>query len=213
MKNFLFILCFLLSQSILSQEDKKWAFEITNAVDRYLISQNLGGILFTSDDTGYFIARSRFNYTLGFSLLRKLNSKVSIGLGFQYSNRDIEGPHCSCLSCDKIYYLFLNPDVINIDLLEIPVFLNLNLRKDSEKFMPYFKAGFTSSKILNNEYADVYRKLRINGVIGIACRYRINDSINLTLEGNYKHLFTLKSQYTRIIYSGFSLQLGFQTSF
>ena len=209
MKNFLLVLCLLISANIFCQENKKWAVEMTSSIDQYFIQLDEYERYPISGATGFHLDKQKINYTLGFSFIRKLNPNIAIGLGFQYSNRDIEG-HCYCDFCDKLPVF---NQLISIDFLEVPLFLNYTLGKDSNKLRPYLKVGLTTSKVLNEAFTTSYKKLHFSGLLGVGGRYKINDRFSISLESYYEQMFRSISEYSEYKYKSVSFQFGVQTTF
>ena len=199
----------MLSITLFSQDEKKWAIEFATSVDRYFIEIDHYERFSTSAVTGFSLDKQKLNYTLGLSVLRNLNTKMTIGVGLQYSNRDFEG-HCYCDVCDKVAIF---NESINVNFMEIPTFLNYTFGKNSNAFQPYLKAGITTSKVLNEAFTAAFRDFHFSGMMGIGGQYSPNERLTLFAESFYKQMLRTVSESSEYTYKSVSIQLGLRTNF
>jgi len=209
MKYIISIFCLLITGSIFSQENNKWAVEFSTSIDRYFIDVDQYERFANSEFTGFSLDKQKLNYTLGLSILRNLNPKTTIGTGLQYSNRDFEG-HCYCDFCNKATIF---NQLISLRFIEIPVFINYTLGKDSNALKPYLKAGVTTSKVMNESFANAFRNFHFSGMLGIGGQYSPNERLTMYAESFYEQMLRTVSDYSEYTYKSVSLQVGLRTSF
>lgn len=188
---FLTAFCFLLcSTALVAQTDNMatdgWKFGGTFSPDMYLNSSSLE----TSEHTGYSLEPAGFSYTAGLTVQREVASRLDVGVGVGYSQKQYSGVFY-CAVCD--FFQAPVPEPIKLTYTEVQV--NTRYRFIDQKYGMHVESALIGSYAPNNintlqAGTILGSEYLLGGQVGIGSNVDIGKRLNMSLTATYRHTFT-----------------------
>ncbi|CAM1352713.1 outer membrane beta-barrel protein [Tenacibaculum insulae] len=180
MKKTIFILALFITCNLIGQN--KWRFGSTISFDNNLSSEYL---ITDANINGYSIDYDQFNFTFGFIAEYKLNKKLFLETGIEYSNKDFTGIY-NCATCFPNGLWIYSKEKIEQRFIQIPILFKYYLI--DQKIKLSIKTGLKNNFSIENKLDN--KKYYLEGIIGSEIEYRIINNWNLGLGFNYNKSLT-----------------------
>jgi hypothetical protein len=170
-----------------SGKKEKWKVGVTFSPDTYLDSKSFS----LTDETGFSsVSASNSNFTSGIVGEWSINSRFEIGLGINYSKKDLSGRYY-CDTCEFLTTPSIEP--LKVRFVEVPVFVRYNIL--NKQFGIHVEAGINNGYLLNTINSSYTgdlsaNKYQISGLVGIGIHLALGQRINLSLTSDYRQSFT-----------------------
>jgi hypothetical protein len=192
MKKVIATLFILITTNIYAQQESNWKLGLEISEDN-LSGENYvkvaSGII-----SGYTIAYTELNYSIGILSEFNLNERVTISSGLFFSNKDVSGG-VICNTCDVI------PALIKQQYLSVPVSVSYGIFKS--RLRPHLKLGLINNISLINELENSNEYFSSNGyfiegLAGLSLSYKVGGNWETEIGYNYRTALTTMYKETSV---------------
>ena|GEM_PF-1871738 len=189
MKKATAILIFCITSNLYAQQESNWKLGLEISED------NLSGenyVITSGFISGYTIAYTERNYSIGILSGFNLNELVTLSSGLFFSNKNVSGA-IICNTCDVI------PELIKQQYLSVPVSVSYGVLKS--RLRPHLKLGFINNISLINELDNEYfssNEYFLEGFAGLSLSYILGKNWEAEIGYNYRTALTPMYKETSI---------------
>lgn len=210
MKKLIVIILVLVSEAGFSQSfselKDKLVLGVAFSPDFYLSPNPIN----LEEHRGYTFNRYGFNSTTGLVGKIKVRSRLAVGTGIAYSQKDFSSTYF-CTTCR--FFVPINPVHEKLRYLEVPTFLLYQIL--DRKVDLFVKAGLASGFLISEdksifvgEHLDKKRFL-LSGQLGFGANLDMGKGVSLILSPIYRHSLTKVMKHPDFEMRAFGLETGF----
>jgi Outer membrane protein beta-barrel domain len=191
MKKVTATLFILITTSLYAQQESNWKLGLEISED------NLSGenyVITSGIISGYTIAYTELNYSIGILSGFNLNERVTLSSGLFFSNKNVSGA-IICNTCDVI------PTLIKKQYLSVPFSVSYGILKS--RLRPHLKLGFINNISLINELDISNEYFSSNGYFlegfaGLSFSYKLGKNWEAEIGYNYRTALTTMYKETSV---------------
>ena len=191
MKKVTTALFFFITTNLYAQQESNWKLGLEISED------NLSGenyVITSGFISGYTIAYTERNYSIGILSGFNLNERVTLSSGLFFSNKNVSGA-IICNTCDVI------PELIKQQYLSVPVSVSYGVLKS--RLRPHLKLGFINNISLINELdnSNGYfssKEYFLEGFAGLSLSYTLGKNWEAEIGYNYRTALTTMYKETSV---------------